>query len=269
MNFYEATLSAPLGASDLVISLSPAPSISEGWLLIDYDDPSKREFIYFTSKDATSVTVPSLGAGRGQDGTSAVSHDQNAKVRMNVNAGILKGLRDGSAITGLFPAGLIMPYGGSSAPTGFLLCDGTAYSRASYSTLFAAIGTSYGSGDGSTTFNVPDAKGRSLFGYSAADSLFNALGKTGGQTTVQAHTHTGTTSTVGDHTHPTNTSGMSVFTTGSTNRLTLSGSAQEVSWGYTSTGGGGSHNHSFTTASSGSGSNNLNPYLVTQYIIKT
>lgn len=53
------------------------------------------------------------------------------------------------------PAGTILPFGGTAAPTGFLLCDGSAVSRTTYATLFAVIGTTYGSGDGSTTFNLP------------------------------------------------------------------------------------------------------------------
>jgi microcystin-dependent protein len=62
------------------------------------------------------------------------------------------------------PTGAYFPYGGASAPTGYLLCDGTAYSRSTYSALFAVIGTSYGTGDGATTFNVPDLRGRTPFG---------------------------------------------------------------------------------------------------------
>lgn len=53
------------------------------------------------------------------------------------------------------PTGSILPFGGSAAPTGFLLCDGSAVSRTTYATLFAVIGTTYGSGDGTTTFNLP------------------------------------------------------------------------------------------------------------------
>jgi len=54
--------------------------------------------------------------------------------------------------------GVILPYGGASAPTGFLLCDGSAVSRTTYATLFGVISTTYGAGDGSTTFNVPDLR---------------------------------------------------------------------------------------------------------------
>lgn len=62
------------------------------------------------------------------------------------------------------PIGAIYPYGGSNAPQGFLICDGTAVSRTTYSALFAVIGTSFGSGDGSTTFNIPDLRGEFLRG---------------------------------------------------------------------------------------------------------
>jgi microcystin-dependent protein len=58
------------------------------------------------------------------------------------------------------PAGSVMPFAGATPPDGWLFCYGQAVSRASYSDLFAAIGTTYGAGDGSTTFNVPDLRGR-------------------------------------------------------------------------------------------------------------
>lgn len=58
--------------------------------------------------------------------------------------------------TGGVPTGTIMPYGGSTAPDGYLLCDGSAVSRTTYSALYAVIGTTYGSGDGNSTFNLPN-----------------------------------------------------------------------------------------------------------------
>ena len=58
----------------------------------------------------------------------------------------------------IIPKGTILPYGGSAAPTGFLLCNGAAVSRTTYADLFAVIGTTYGSGDGSTTFNLPNSE---------------------------------------------------------------------------------------------------------------
>lgn len=66
--------------------------------------------------------------------------------------------------TGALPSGALIPYAGASAPTGFLLCDGAAVSRTTYADLFTAIGTTYGAGNGSTTFNVPDLQGRAPVG---------------------------------------------------------------------------------------------------------
>lgn len=82
----------------------------------------------------------------------------------------------------LIPAGLgPLPFAGSVAPDGWLLCDGSAVSRTTYADLFDAIGTTYGNGDGSSTFNLPDVKGRAVFGKddmggSAANRLTNKPG---------------------------------------------------------------------------------------------
>lgn len=91
------------------------------------------------------------------------------------------------------PAGIVMPFAGSVAPEGYLLCDGSAVSRSTYSDLFTAIGTTYGVGDGSTTFNLPDLSGRVVLGVSQS----HALGTSGGEAThtlteseLPAHTHT-------------------------------------------------------------------------------
>lgn len=62
------------------------------------------------------------------------------------------------------PSGVVFPFAGSTAPYGYLVCDGSAISRADYPSLFAALGTSHGSGDGSTTFNLPDYRGRFMRG---------------------------------------------------------------------------------------------------------
>ncbi|UIJ36900.1 phage tail protein [Desulfobaculum bizertense] len=57
------------------------------------------------------------------------------------------------------PAGVVLPFGGTSAPTGFLMCNGATISRTAYAGLFQAIGTHYGSGDGASTFKIPDMRG--------------------------------------------------------------------------------------------------------------
>jgi microcystin-dependent protein len=64
----------------------------------------------------------------------------------------------------IMPVGTILPYGGETAPEGWLLCNGDAKSRTDFADLFAAIGTNFGQGDGSATFNVPDLRGRFLRG---------------------------------------------------------------------------------------------------------
>lgn len=98
----------------------------------------------------------------------------------------------------IVPAGVVVQYAGSSAPTGWVFCDGTAYSRTNttYARLFTAISTTYGVGDGINTFNVPDFRGKFPVALSAADSEFNALGETGGTKTetltenqMPSHTH--------------------------------------------------------------------------------
>ncbi len=99
-------------------------------------------------------------------------------------------------------AGTISPFGGASAPDGWLLCYGQAVSRTTYADLFTAIGTTHGAGDGSTTFNLPDLRGRSAFGKddmggSAASRVTNGnsgitgttLGAAGGDERMHAHTH--------------------------------------------------------------------------------
>lgn len=85
-----------------------------------------------------------------------------------------------------FPAGITLPYGGTSAPPGYFLCDGSAVSRTTYDHLFAAIGTAYGAGNGSTTFNLPDFRQRFPLGK-ATSGTGSTLGGAGG---LIDHTHT-------------------------------------------------------------------------------
>ena len=90
------------------------------------------------------------------------------------------------------PAGVTLPYGGASAPSGYLLCDGSAVSRTTYAGLFAILSTVYGVGDGSTTFNLPDLRQRFPMGK-AVSGTGSTLGGTGG---AIDHTHTVTPATL-------------------------------------------------------------------------
>lgn len=99
------------------------------------------------------------------------------------------------------PAGVIMAFAGAAAPTGFLSCDGSAVSRTTYATLFAAIGTTWGAGNGTTTFNVPDLRGTFLrgSGTNATGSSSGAVGQAVG--TYAADTYLNHSHGVTDPTH--------------------------------------------------------------------
>lgn len=94
------------------------------------------------------------------------------------------------------PPGVVAFTAAAAAPTGWLLCDGTAVSRTTYAALFTAIGTQYGVGDGSTTFNLPNLKGRVPVGVDTADSTWDTRGETGG-----AKTHALTIAEMPVHNH--------------------------------------------------------------------
>ena len=103
---------------------------------------------------------------------------------------------DQGSTLGSLPIGAQVPFGSNTIPDGWLLCDGRAVSRTTYKELFAVIGTAYGTGDGSTTFNLPDKRGRVSVGRNSSDTSFSVLGKKGGAKTVQlkvehipSHTH--------------------------------------------------------------------------------
>lgn len=164
----------------------------------------------------------------------------------------------------LCPPGVVMDYAGETEPPGWLFCDGRAIIRDSYPELFAAIGTTYGGGNGTTTFNLPDKRGRVSVGKSA-DSEFNTLGKTGG-----AKTHTLTTAQLPSHSH--GVGGHGRFLT--TNRPSDPGKRAAPA---TTTG---DHVPAFnnvqdvgseaTTSSAGSSAahNNIQPYLTLNTIIR-
>jgi microcystin-dependent protein len=113
-------------------------------------------------------------------------------------------------VAGAVPVGVVDAFAGATAPSGWLLCYGQAVSRTQYPVLFTTLSTTYGVGDGSTTFNIPDMRGRAVagkddMGGTAASRLTstvltasNTLGATGG---TQTHTLTAAQSGVPAHTH--------------------------------------------------------------------
>lgn len=216
----------------------------------------------------------------------------------------LAGIEEAATASPYPPAGVVWEYAGSTLPDGFLWADGSAVSRTTYATLFAAIGTAFGAGDGSTTFNLPDRRdvvgvGRGDMGGTTRGLLSNFVSTTLGAlfgsqshtlTKAQMPTHdhaTGTLATApaGLHGHPTlvnsghdsqeATGGLSIAEAGSgqinTEYPSWAGSPSTIAG--RQIGGDGLHTHSLTgtIASTGGGQahNNVQPTIVLNYIIKT
>ena len=180
------------------------------------------------------------------------------------------------------PLGAILPYTALAAPnSNFVLCYGQAISRTTYASLYALLGTAYGVGDGSTTFNIPDLRGRVVAGYdsmggSSANRLTgvsggvdgDGLGNTGGSEThtlteaqLAAHTHTAVVTDPG-HTHTYN---EAQYTLSSTNNATsVATSNSSTASGSSTTG--------ITVANSSTGSgtahNNVQPTIILPYIMR-
>jgi microcystin-dependent protein len=207
------------------------------------------------------------------------------------------GISAALSATGAVPVGVVNPFAGANAPAGWLLCFGQTISRTQYPVLFSTLGTTYGAGDGSTTFAIPDMRGRAVagkddMGGTAASRLTstiltasNTLGATGGAQTatiasgnLPVHTHSinhdhgafNTTGGEGNHTHYTQGGAFG----GSTPYL--SGWNTEGAMRESSTAG--AHNHSIDlpafSGTSGDGGfantalTNTQPTIVLNYIIK-
>ncbi|CBS87788.1 phage tail protein [Azospirillum lipoferum] len=166
----------------------------------------------------------------------------------------------------LVPTGALLAFGGAIAPAGYLLCDGSAVDRTTYSDLFAVLGTSFGAGDGATSFNLPDLRGRvpagkDDMGGTAANRLTSTgsniagttLGASGG-----AETHTLTTAQMPNHYHSVYPHAGYVLPSSGTR-----GAGSEDPYAT-------SNVSSSATSSVGGGQqhNNTQPSLITTYIIK-
>lgn len=107
----------------------------------------------------------------------------------------------------LLPVGAVLPFAGDAAPTGWLVCDGSSISRTDYVDLYAYIGTKYGAGNGSTTFNIPDMRDEFIRGASGTRPVGNQESDS-----FKSHDHTGSTSNSGEHTHSGSTSSAGAHT---------------------------------------------------------
>lgn len=165
------------------------------------------------------------------------------------------------------PVGTVEMYAGTSTPDGYLPCDGSNVSRVTYASLFAALGTTWGAGNGTTTFGLPDFRDRFPFGAGGTKSV----GDSGGAATVglitanlPSHTHSFTTSSDGAHTHTLGVASTTTIDSNVLGRNAFGANASEV------TDSNGAHTHSGTTGATGSGTafSILPSYRAVAFIIK-
>jgi len=182
---------------------------------------------------------------------------------------------DGGNLTGIegIPTATIVPWSSASVPSGFLECNGAAVSRTTYADLFAIISTTYGAGDGSSTFNVPDLQDNVAVGKSNNKSLAS----TGGANTVTSTGNVGgstanatlSTAQLASHSHPINPldnpgGGQVGETTRPDNNYDVDNHPNTAN-----TGSGQGHSHNMSANFSGDATSVIQPYLTVIYIIKT
>ena len=155
--------------------------------------------------------------------------------------------------------GTVMSWSNSTIPSGFLECDGSAVSRTTYSALFAVISTDYGSGDGSSTFNLPDLQDKTMVGASSG----KAYSTTGGAESVTVSNHTLTTSELASHNHATTMGGTNSISGIMENRAPTGGGTHRgtINLSNASQGSNSAHNHGSLSV--------LQPYMALKFMIKT
>lgn len=230
-------------------------------------------------EDIASALTESLP----RDGSAAMQADLPMGSKRVTN--MADGTASSDAVTlaqakGFLPTGVIMDFPGATAPDGWLLCHGQAISRTVYAALFAVTGTTYGAGDGSTTFNLPDLRGYVIagkddMGGTNAGRLSTmpatALGATGGTQThvlavseMPSHNHNGSTGNAGAHAHSYIDS-----TTVDGNGIDFGGSYITTTTVARTTSTVADHAHTIPAQGGGSAHNNVQPTIIMNKIIKT
>jgi len=181
---------------------------------------------------------------------------------------------DGANLTGIegINTGIIVPWTDASVPSGFLECDGSAVSRTTYANLFAVIGTTYGAGDGSTTFDLPDLQDNVVMGKSGT----KALASTGGANTVTSTGNVGgstanatlSVNQLASHTHQLYNPGPNPQSNVAIPTMQYNANPGSVLQPI-NTGNDAGHSHNMSANFTGDSTSVLQPYLTVIYIIKT
>lgn len=205
------TLSAQLEASAALINAAPAYA-DPGLMALAGNTPAANKLAYYNGTSTSALATFTAAArallddadaatmlstlGLTANGKSLVTAADYAAMRVllslytkaEVDSAISSGVAGGVVLAA--PPGAVMSFAMNSAPGGWLKCNGAAVSRSTYAALFTAIGTTFGTGDGSTTFNVPELRGEFVRGWDDARGVDSgrAFGST--QTDdLKAHTH--------------------------------------------------------------------------------
>lgn len=236
-------------------------SVSGTTLTFSAAPPAGSSNIEVNIKSGTTLGVPTDGS------VSTTKIMDNAVTTAKIADQAVTLAKLAASLQDLFvPVGSISAYAGSTAPTGWVLCFGQAVSRATYATLFARIGTTYGLGDGTTTFNLPDLRGRTLagkdnMGGTAANRLTNQSGGVDGLTLGAgggAEVHTLTIAQMPSHNHTKTLLGR------------FGANGDPYTDAQSSSGDSGADSQLLTTDNTGGGGahNNVQPTMIVNYIIK-
>ena len=254
-------------AEDGAIINPTAEKIKQGWT-VEIPPHQTENFVQYRQDSAIKYLFQRGVA----EWDSATEYFSNRSIVMGRDGNLYKSLSNNIGIdpttdTGqnwedmlgnIAPVGSVSAFVGNVAPRGYLLCNGDAVSRAVYPRLFSLIGTAYGTGDGSSTFNLPDYRGEFLRGADLGRGV--EAGRTVGSrkmdtykshthsassTASGSHTHTGSLSTAGDHTH------SGVAASGGVHTHTAASSASGSHTHTGSSGASGAHTHTGSTGSSG------------------
>lgn len=206
--------------------------------------------IVMPSNQSSQMYIQSSKGGGGGDHKELTRAEYEALTPEQKNDGTVYFVTDGDPdyfiMSDSVPIGAIQAFGGETAPEGWLICDGSAVSRETYLDLFKVIGITYGAGDGSTTFNIPDFRGNTAIGVSTN----HALGSSGGE-----ENHQLTIDEIPKHRHQIYYVNYNRGTGSNATMGYLSENVQSVGAPTQYVGGDQSHN-------------NMQPYIVINYIIK-